>query len=162
MALLDATRLRDRIKAALDAAFGGGSAGLSTARTSFSAALATPLIGELSAGFRVTSVWNGAAGALPLAATFTTDGGTVVLLVAGSMWTTAVGATAAMNVLVDGAVRATLRRYCNEANSHKTLVPAVCVVSGLAAGTHTLQLTVASGTSDTNDFFTAAVLELPV
>jgi hypothetical protein len=162
MAIFSATRLRDAIKTALDGAFGSGNAAMSTARTSFSNAIATPVVNELACGFRATSIWNVTASALPLTGSFTSDGGTVVLYVAGSMYVSAAGTIASMNVLVDGTSRATLRLFCNESYSHKALVPAVCVVSGLVAGSHALQLTVGNGITDVNDFFTAAVLELPV
>lgn len=119
--------------------------------------------GEInSPQFRVFKVFSQTAGALPLSATFTTNGGTVMITASGSGFSSPGSGVIGMNVLVDGVNRGVSRTFTNEPSSHKAFVTTQIVISNLAAGSHALQLAALGGTStDFNDFFDVSVLELP-
>jgi hypothetical protein len=61
---------------------------------------------------------------------------------------------------VDGFLRGTINVYTNEASSHKCLVADATVVTGLAAGAHSLTVATTSSV-DFNDFSNVMVLEVP-
>jgi hypothetical protein len=46
--------------------------------------------------------------------------------------------------------------------SHKALSSNPIVLTGVAAGMHTVQLSVAKGTTDSNDYSAVTVVELPL
>jgi hypothetical protein len=115
-----------------------------------------------------SSMWNlqqpmsNTPGPLTLSASFTTHGGTVLLIVSGSGYTTTAGTIIGMNILVDGTSRGASKIYANAASTHVPFVPVELVITGLTAASHTLALTAIAGTlSDANDFFTATVIEFP-
>jgi hypothetical protein len=102
------------------------------------------------------------AGPLPLSASFTTHGGTVLLIVSGSGYTLTAATIIGANIVVDGTSRGTLKVYANAASTHLPFVPVELVLTGLTSGSHTLSLTAISGTSsDANDTFSVAVIEFP-
>jgi hypothetical protein len=58
--------------------------------------------------------------------------------------------------------KGTAKSFTNETGSHKAFTASFLVVSGLAAGSHTVLLTLISPTvTDFNDFFSLSTLELP-
>jgi hypothetical protein len=121
-----------------------------------------------SAGKLSHSMWNlqqpmsNTAGPLPLSASFTTHGGTVLLIVSGSGYTLTAATIIGANIVVDGTSRGTLKVYANAASTHLPFVPVELVLTGLTSGSHTLSLTAISGTSsDANDTFSVAVIEFP-
>lgn len=118
--------------------------------------------GNLTLGLRASAgVALSSAGPLPLVTTFTTEGGTVILFVSGSVFgasNTVIG----FDVVVDGVTRRIIDSYVNEAGSHKALVTRQFPLS-LSAGVHSLQLVTRSGTSsDFNDRFEVSFIELPL
>jgi hypothetical protein len=81
-----------------------------------------------------------------------------------------------MQVYVDGYMKGRARLFTNETGSHKTFVSDYTVVTGLSAGYHSIGLAaIASNacgtasetndhvctTTDTNDYFQVAVIEIP-
>jgi hypothetical protein len=100
------------------------------------------------------------AGALPLDFTFTTGGGTLLVMVSGSAYS-ATGGGIGATVSLDGTGLGTLFTYTNEAGSHKAF-PAQSFVVQRPAGSHTVSFAAVAGTlTDGNDPFYVTVLELP-
>jgi len=115
-----------------------------------------------SSKFRVTQVWNQNSGLPALnSSAFTSGGGTIVINASGSGYSGS-QSVVGMNILVDGVSRGVCKSYTNETSSHKSFTANFLVVTGLAAGTHSMQLTLISPTAtDFNDFFSVSVMELP-
>ena len=110
--------------------------------------------------FRVTNVWNQNS-TLPGASSFTSGGGTLVICASGSGFSSTTSVVG-MNILVDGVNKGVCKTYTNETSSHKAFNSNFLVLSGIASGSHTIQLTVISPTqTDFNDFFSLSVMELP-
>lgn len=102
-------------------------------------------------------------GPLPLSAQFQAPAdGPVTLFVSGSAWTTTGGKSIGVNVSIDGASQGVCAAYCNEANSHHTLVPVMLTVnlSYGSSGTHTVSLAASTTdtVSDSNDFYQVTLL----
>ena len=131
-------------------------------------------VSELDAA-TVISRWS----ELPTQGTYTSEGGTLLISVAGSGFrstsnTRTVG-DIGMRILVDGTVRGEALLHANERQTHRPFVARQVVVKGLAAGSHTIRLeaiyasncntdsetrfTVCT-TTNTNDRFEVSVLEL--
>ncbi|APR87710.1 Flagellar hook-length control protein FliK [Minicystis rosea] len=111
--------------------------------------------------WRVTQVLNMKPGALPVSGTFTSGGGTLVLLVSGSGWGPN-GAVIGFDILVDDVTRGNALTYTNLNGCHLAINANPLVVTGVAAGTHTVKLVARSSiTTDYNDFFSVTVMELP-
>jgi hypothetical protein len=119
-------------------------------------------------------------GPLPVQETYTSKGGTLVIMASGSGFrdfSNRFGGFIGMNVKVDGEFRGAVNVYTNERGSHKAFVSDYIVVEGLPAGSHTIRLeniydgslcgTASESDSDhctsTNDGdnFSATVMELP-
>jgi hypothetical protein len=120
-------------------------------------------------------------GPLPKEATFTTSGGKVLLHISGSAYRdSTLAGRIGVRVKVDGVERDQVRGYTNEKGSHKALVADSTLVSGLAPGTHTVRLEEIDNdqgnfcgggselsnvdtctTTDSQDFFTVGVTEIP-
>jgi hypothetical protein len=120
----------------------------------------------ISPRFRALKLMNASTNvtSLPLSAGFTTSGGTLVITASGSGFASAANAPTiiGMNILVDGVNQGVSRSFTNEASSHKAFVTTTIVLTGVAAGNHTVQLTALTRTTtDFNDFFDVSVLELP-
>lgn len=99
-------------------------------------------------------------GALPMSASFTSGGGTLVIFVSGSGRRGDVG-TVGMDVYIDGVSRGGLRAWTNEVNSHHTFVPYFLSLK-LPAKNYTVELkAIASTVTDVNDYFSVTILELP-
>lgn len=100
----------------------------------------------------------------PISATFSTSGGTVLVLATGSGFTapTQTEKQIGMQILIDNVGKGYAKCYTNEGNSHKSFAANPLVVTGLAAGSHTITLqSWNSCTFDYNDFFNVTILELP-
>src|SRR4051794_11708696 len=111
-------------------------------------------------GLSTTSVFADHIGPLPLIGQFTTSGGAVLILFSGTGYRTSAG-TDEIDLSVDSSVVSQTKLYANEANSHKALPTGMSVLN-LSPGNHTLALIAASGlSSDSTDYFSAAVVELP-
>ena len=95
----------------------------------------------------------------PFNATFTSDGGKLLVQFAGSGWRGSVGKIS-VDLLMDGNVIATASVFTNEVNSHKALVPVAVLISA-AAGPHTFSVAPSSGSTkiDQNDYFTVTATE---
>ena len=109
--------------------------------------------------FRAFQVMNMWAGPLPRSTTFSTNGGTILLIISGSGFATAC-CHIGMNILVDGSSRGVARVYTNELSSHKSYVSNSIVIS-LGAGSHTITLNPWLGVTDGNDFFDVTIIEFP-
>lgn len=107
--------------------------------------------------------FNDSAGALPkTSGAFTTRGQTLLVIASGSGYHAVGGALIGMNIQIDGVNKGVSRVFTNEANSHKAFVMNPLIVTGIAAGAHTVSLTALAGTlGDANDIFNATVIELP-
>ncbi|MEI6312366.1 MAG: hypothetical protein WCP57_08915 [Bacteroidota bacterium] len=113
-----------------------------------------------------TQVWNqnsNIPAANPTAFT-TTAGSKITIIASGSGYKGSAGLIG-MDIYVDGVFRGSCRSYTNEISSHKAFTTNALVVSGLAAGNHSMQLVLRTGTdattADANDFFSATVIETP-
>lgn len=112
--------------------------------------------------FDQLNVWSllSTVGPLPVAIpSFTTHGGVLLLIAAGSCYTTVAGGIRA-DVRIDGVVKIQMKATTNEANSHKALVPGFAVMQP-AAGAHSGDIIQVAGTSDATDYFNVALIELP-
>jgi hypothetical protein len=106
-----------------------------------------------------TVVFDNMAGPLPKSVAFSSNGGPLLLVLAGTGYLGVaghIGVTAQLDAKSVG----TLSAFTNEANSHKTFPTRVLKVAA-AAGTHTLILLPDPTTlTDTNDPFSVTVVEL--
>lgn len=108
-----------------------------------------------------TQVMSMTHGPLPLSGQFTTNGGTVLMLVSGSGFSAGTNLFI-MNITVDGTLRGQCGEFANEINSHKAM-PTAMLVFKPAAGSHTVTLSASTNMStDGNDHFSVAVIEFPV
>jgi hypothetical protein len=99
-------------------------------------------------------------GALPITAWFKTSGRTLILFASGSGRRGSVGVVG-MDIKVDGVSKRQARSWTNEADSHKAFVAAHVVLPDISAGDHSVTLSALDGTTtDVNDYFNVAVLEL--
>jgi hypothetical protein len=93
--------------------------------------------------------------------TFTTAGGTLLVFVSASGWSSSSG-DISFAINMDGNEVGELRTTTNETGSHKAFVSRTLVVPSIAAGQHTLQIAARAGTNaDLNDVASATVVELP-
>lgn len=123
--------------------------------------LSLSLIGALMQNFKLTQLITNHGG-LPGSTSFSTGGGTVLMMASGSGYTSTIG-TISVTLSVDSAAVGTLQLTANEVSSHKAFVPIFIVLSGLAAGTHSLTFAATSGTIvDGNDPYNVTLLEIPV
>ncbi len=114
-------------------------------------------------GGQLIQAFNSVAGPMPkTSSSFTTTGKTLHIVASGSGYNASGAAGIGMAVQIDGVTYGYARTYTNEVASHKAFPAATIVVTGLAAGSHTLTLTSWNGTStDANDYFSATVEEMP-
>jgi hypothetical protein len=100
-------------------------------------------------------------GPLPLKVTFQapTDG-PVSFAVSGSVSSTTAGQLVGVQVLFDRGVAGTCSVFCNAANSHQTLIPALLQATIPGSGTHAIALVPAtpSTQSDANDFYQVTLI----
>ena len=104
-------------------------------------------------------VINAQSGPLPLKGTFTADSDlTMLLFVSGSAWTGIPGEWVGCEVYLDGNRLGVAAVFCNEANSHRALIPTFFPIK-VNFGNHTISLSPIGGTqSDGNDYFNAIVI----
>ncbi len=91
---------------------------------------------------------------------FTSMGGDLLVMATASAFSSA-GATLQVDVKLDGILQASLKKYANEGSSHKTLVSDFIFIQAVSAGTHSISLTLVSGTVDQNDYSQITILEIP-
>jgi hypothetical protein len=116
---------------------------------------------ELPAGTNVDQVADQTRGPLPLAGVMATNGGQLVGFASGSGYSGSVNTKIGMSVLMDGSSIGASQVFASEASSHRAFV-SNALVTHPAAGSHTFSLAALAGTStDSNDFFSLTVLELP-
>jgi hypothetical protein len=104
-------------------------------------------------------VINAQSGPLPLQGSFNAESDlTMILFVSGSAWTTNPGTWAGCEVLLDGTTLDVVAVYCNEANSHRALIPTLFPIN-VGFGSHTISLSPLDGSStDDNDYFNAILI----
>jgi hypothetical protein len=103
---------------------------------------ADKLDGKDSTNWKATEIFD-STGPLPFQTTYTSSGGKLLILASGSGYRSSANATPGwigMRVLTDGSHAALLATFTNEFDSHKAFVTDYQVVSGLAAGPHTIRL----------------------
>ncbi|MBW8844285.1 MAG: hypothetical protein JF607_04850 [Burkholderiales bacterium] len=112
--------------------------------------------------FRSTTLMFTRAGPMTLSTSFTSNGGTLLVMASGSAFRSSAGRIGFF-VQIDSINRVVALAFTNESGSHKAIPPTFTTLTGLAAGTHTLALAPVDGNtqSDFNDFFNVVVLELP-
>jgi hypothetical protein len=112
--------------------------------------------------WNVTQVMNARQGALPVSGGFMTGGGTLLIIASGSGWSPGGGSNIGMVIQLDGGTIGTARSFSNEAGSHKAFTTNPLVQRNVAAGSHTITLSIIANTAtDFNDWFNVTVLELP-
>ncbi len=114
--------------------------------------------------WKATQVIN-QAGPLPgggLSASFTSNGGTLLIYVAGTGYSTTPNSNVGMTVVLDGVPIDSCQFYANTANFHVCFLPKTIVKTGASASSHTLILQPRAGTTtDVNDYYAVTVTELP-
>jgi hypothetical protein len=99
---------------------------------------------------------------LPINVNFNSNGGSLILFVSGSGFSTAGSQAIGVQVLIDGIFRNIAQVFTNEANSHKAFTANAMWVTGVPGGVHTLTLDPMPNTiTDFNDFFNVTIIELP-
>lgn len=101
-------------------------------------------------------------GPWPVSTSFavTNTGSTVLVVWQTSAYTT-VGGLTTVNLNVDAVLKDSSTQYFNSTNFHMPFPMGLVSIVGLAAGNHTAQVALASGTSDANDHGHILILELP-
>jgi hypothetical protein len=118
-------------------------------------------------------------GPLPVERTFTSEGGTLLILASGSGYRGGAEMSSGrigMDVKFDGSLRGRANGFSQGFNVHETFVDEYIILEGVSAGTHTLRLERTYDSSDcdtdeetssdyctatnSNDFFAATVIEL--
>ena len=103
-------------------------------------------------------------GPLPISsASFNTSGGTLVLFYSGSGYSNVAGTMIGMNVKLDGNLVDSTGVYANLSLNHLAFVAKQWVLTGIAAGPHTVTLEKlnANTFSDSGDIFEVVVTEMP-
>lgn len=116
----------------------------------------------ISPKWKVTRLFDRKAGPLPVEASFTSNGGTLVMFTSGTAWKTTAGSMS-LQFTIDGGSDRYVDCFTNEAASHKAFPTTVEVFSGISAGPHTFRIAIFNATAiaDGNDRFYATLLELP-
>lgn len=122
-----------------------------------------------SAKSTVTAVMDNVAGPLttPKTAPFTSAGGPVTLVVSGSAYATAAQSILDLAVTLDGQPVGDLKVFTGEANTHRALPTRAFAVPTLAAGSHTVGISIGPDTvtgghdaTDGNDLYSVTAIEL--
>lgn len=102
-------------------------------------------------------------GPLPLSSgSFTTSGGTLRLQYSGSGYSSTPNTLIGMTVKVDGTAIDQTGIYANNSGMHLAFVSKEWVLTGIAAGSHTVTLEPMAGTfTDGGDIFNVTITELP-
>src|SRR3954468_461681 len=103
----------------------------------------------------------GGLGMLGLSKPFTTSGGTLLVVASATAFSTVAGILD-VAIELDGNVIGHAKTFTNEVASHKALPTRMFRLTGVSAGTHNLSFVPGNPgtTSDDNDFYSAAVLEV--
>lgn len=127
-----------------------------------------PAGAALSVNGKITSTqWKAsttvnANGPLPRSGNIITGGGTLLIFISGSGYSTSAGALIGMDLKIDGNAYTSATIYANPSLTHMAFVPNMVIRAGLSAGSHTLSLAARSGTAtDASDGFVVTVQELP-
>ena len=105
---------------------------------------------------------DGSGGATIAGTTFDSNGGTLLVRTALSVWTGGVGEMLYVGIQVDGTSLGFAQIYANPANTHMPTVVNDLVVTGISAGSHTLNLMAeANVVTDQNDRVSVLILEIP-
>jgi hypothetical protein len=112
--------------------------------------------------WNVTQVLKQKRGPMPVSGTFQSSGGTLLLFASGSGFRSGI-ATMGMAIKLDGTQVSSATTWSNVEKAHHAFVAESLVLTGIAAGNHTIQLapSPADTISDANDYFSVTVLELP-
>jgi len=113
--------------------------------------------------FHTTQVIN-SLGPIPItSASFNTSGGTLLLFYSGSGYSNAAGKLIGMNVKLDGNPIDQTGVYANQSLVHLAFVAKQWVVTGIAAGPHTIAIEPLNASSflDGNDIYEVMVTEMP-
>jgi hypothetical protein len=124
-----------------------------------------PSVSKAISGSRLIfcKLFTNVPGSLPLTSpTFTTNGGTILLTVAGSGYLPEGAASAAVgcDILIDKEMAGASLVFANNTLMHLATIPVTYIIENLPVGEHTITLQ-AHGTTvtDGNDFFNAYVEE---
>jgi hypothetical protein len=95
--------------------------------------------------------------------TFTSGGGTLLIFSSGSGYSSSTGIWIGMQIFVDSASVDGTILLNNLANTHQAFPQMTTVLTGIAAGTHTLQIWPwdSHTTTDNKDYFKVTIVELP-
>ena len=105
---------------------------------------------------------DGSGGATIAETTFESNGGTLLVRVALSVWTGSIGQMLYVGIQVDNTSLGFAQIYANPANTHMPTVVNDLVLTNVAAGSHTLNLMAeANVVTDQNDRVSVLILELP-
>lgn len=99
-------------------------------------------------------------GPLPIQGTFNAESDAeMVIFVSGSAWSNQAGQWTGITISLDGNVIGEAAVYCNEATSHRALIP-VLIPATVGFGSHTITLNPIDGfvQTDVNDFFNVSIL----
>jgi hypothetical protein len=115
-----------------------------------------------STKFKVTEIWNNVQ-STPPTTNFSSGGGTLMLNISAMAFqTTGNPATLTINVLVDGNIVTTLKGFASQNSSQIPLTANFKILTGIAAGTHTISIAPVVPTQiDSNSYISASILELP-
>ncbi|WP_437322466.1 hypothetical protein [Sorangium sp. So ce394] len=112
--------------------------------------------------WNVTQVLKQKHGPMPVSGTFQSSGGTLLVFASGSGITHSSAATIGMAIKLDKTQVSSANAWSNVQGAHQRFVAESLVLQGIAAGSHTIELSSLFGTdSDVNDYFSVTVLELP-
>ncbi|HTN82177.1 MAG TPA: hypothetical protein VL242_00760, partial [Sorangium sp.] len=113
--------------------------------------------------WKVTQVFKQQPGPLPLSGTFSSGGGTLIMMVSGSARNSGAGRQMGMSIALDGSPVGFLTCGVTASDAHRTFIPDWLVLPGIASGNHTIQLASfgASVVTDGGDVYSVTVLELP-
>ncbi len=114
--------------------------------------------------WNVTQLFNNQKGALDLRTSFASQGGTLLVIAAGSGFSAAAGQTIGMNITIDNKSCGTAQTDAPNANTRYSFVGNTVVVRGLPPQKdHVLTLSAISTNTKTNDkdFFNVTLIEFP-
>lgn len=121
-------------------------------------------VGNISSPkWKVTNVIN-QTGPLNISRTFTAGGGTLIVFASGSAYkANRETGTIGMDIFIDNVKQDSAKSYTNEGESHKSFVSVPLVLTGISAGSHTVELRPINDRvfMDANDYFRVTILELP-
>jgi hypothetical protein len=113
--------------------------------------------------WKATQVMDQVTGQLPKSASFSSGGGTLVIIFSGTGRGGSSDAVIGMNLLINQTVVSNTRSWTNNSNYHQVFTTNIYVGANIPAGEHTIGLTALPQTvTDEHDWFNVAILELPI